>query len=94
MAHVCSLERRMLHRHRAKKLVHTQRLLEALMTSDFVRLDGESGALLRIPQDSGWQVLNTPEYARYSAAFVGAIQQIVNDAKERDLDTAATTTAR
>jgi hypothetical protein len=72
-----------------EKLVHTERILEALMTSNVLQLQEESGALLRIPQDAGWRVLSTPEYARYSAAFVNATQEIVNAATVRDLDAAA-----
>ncbi len=72
-----------------EKLTHSQRILEAIMTSDFALLDRESAAMVRMTELPAWSVLKSPEYLRQSAAFVRAIQDLRDSAKARDLDTAA-----
>ena len=71
------------------KLTHAQRIMEAIMTSDFALLDRESAALVRATELPGWSVLKSPEYLRQSAAFVRANQDLRDAAKARDLDAAA-----
>lgn len=70
------------------KLAHTQKILEAIMVSDYVALDRESAALVRATELPAWSVLNSPEYMRQSAAFVSAIQDLRDAARARDLDRA------
>ena len=70
------------------KLTHAQRLLEALTTSDYALLERESDALTRIPSMQGWMVLQSPEYRRYSDAFLRATGDLNIAAKARDLDEA------
>jgi hypothetical protein len=72
-----------------EKLTHTHHILEAVMTSNHLLLQQSSLALSRVPQQLGWMVLKTPEYQRYSNAFVNAAQALVAAADERDLDAAA-----
>ena len=72
-----------------EKLMHSQKILEAIMTSDFAGLENHSAALTRLTQSSTWSVLNSPEYLRQSSAFVGAARDLVEAAKQRDLDAAA-----
>ena len=72
------------------KLTHSQRILEAILTSDFALLQRESAALARATELPGWSVLNSPEYQRQSAAFLRATRDLIEAAKERDLDAAAT----
>ena len=71
------------------KLAHSDRILEALMTSDYKLLETEAERLSRATSDPGWTVLTTPEYARYSIAFVNATTELVYAAREHDLDAAA-----
>ncbi|MFA5908567.1 MAG: hypothetical protein WC815_07315 [Vicinamibacterales bacterium] len=71
------------------KLTHTNRILEAILTSDYESLDRESAALVRATELPAWSVLKSPEYLRQSAAFISAIQDLRDAAKARDLDTAA-----
>jgi PEGA domain-containing protein len=71
------------------KLVHTQRMLEALMTSDLRLLETESESLAHVTEQPGWMVLTTPEYIRYSSAFLNATSDVVAAAKDHDLDAAA-----
>jgi hypothetical protein len=71
-----------------EKLTHAQRLLEALTTSDYALLERESEALTRIPSMQGWMVLQSPEYRRYSEAFLRATGDLNTAARARDLDEA------
>jgi hypothetical protein len=71
-----------------EKLTHAQRLLEALTTSDHALLERESDALAKIPSMQGWMVLQSPEYRRYSEAFLRATGDLNTAAKARDLDEA------
>lgn len=69
-----------------EKLVHAQKILEAVVTSDWVSLETHSRELERLTNDPRWMVLKYPEYARYSAAFVRAIQDLHGAAVQRDLE--------
>lgn len=70
------------------KLVHTQKTLEAVVTSDWIGLETQSRELERLTNDPRWTVLKYPEYARHSGAFVGALQDLRQAAVQRDLDKA------
>jgi cytochrome c556 len=72
-----------------EKLTHSQQILKALLTSDFALLERESTALARATESPGWLVLEGPEYQRHSAAFLRATRDLIEAAKERDLDEAA-----
>jgi hypothetical protein len=69
-----------------EKLVHTQKILEAVVTSDWVSLETQSRELERLTNGPRWTVLKYPEYVRHSAAFVRAIQDLHQAAAERDLE--------
>jgi hypothetical protein len=71
-----------------QKLENSQGLLAAVVTSNWADLERRSQALSRITNDPAWAVLNTPEYARQSQAFLHAAQDLVEAAKRRDLDAA------
>ena len=72
-----------------QKLTHSQRILEAILISDFAMLERESTALSKATELPGWSVLEGPEYQRQSAAFLRATRVLVEAAKERNLDAAA-----
>jgi hypothetical protein len=72
-----------------EKLTHSQRILEAILISDFAMLERESTALSKATEAPGWFVLEGPEYQRQSAAFLRATRDLVEAAKGRDLDAAA-----
>jgi len=71
-----------------QKLDHAQRILEAVVTSDWVALETHSRELEQLTRDPRWLVLKYPEYARHSNAFVEAIQDLHRAAAQRDLDRA------
>ena len=70
------------------KLVHAQKILEAVVTSDWVSLETHSRELERLTDDPRWMVLKFPEYARHSAAFIRTIQDLHRAAAQRDLEQA------
>jgi cytochrome c556 len=72
-----------------EKLTHSQRILEAILTSDFALLDRETTALTRVTETAAWQALRSPEYLRQSEAFLAANRSLNDAAKNRDLDGAA-----
>jgi len=72
-----------------EKLGHAQKILEALASSDYTLLEREAVALERITESPKWDVLRTPEFGRYSAAFVKAAHDLAESARQRDLDLAA-----
>ena len=72
-----------------EKLAHTQRILEALMTSDYDLLARESVALSQVTNAPAWTVLKMPEYRRHSEEFLRVSEDLAAAAKDRDLDLAA-----
>jgi hypothetical protein len=71
------------------KLDYAQKILEAVVTSNWQQLDAESRALLRVTQEPAWSVLRAPEYARHSSAFVRAADDLIEAARLRDLEAAS-----
>jgi len=69
-----------------QKLAHSQKILEAVVTSDWASLEMHSRELERLTNDPRWTVLKYPEYSRYSTAFVRAVQDLHAAAVERDLE--------
>jgi hypothetical protein len=72
-----------------EKLAHSEKVLEALMTSNFAQLAQESQALADATKAPGWAVLKTSDYARYSAGFLRASEDLREAATKRDSDAAA-----
>jgi hypothetical protein len=71
-----------------EKLGHSQKILEAILTSNFSLLDRESAALAKVTEMPAWTVLKGPEYMKQSEAFLKALRELRDAAKERDLDAA------
>ena len=71
-----------------QKLEQSQGMLAAVVTSNWADLERRSEALIRITNDPAWVVLNAPEYAKQSQAFLHATQELVDAAKRRDLEAA------
>ncbi len=71
-----------------EKLGHSQKILEAILTSNFTLLEQESTALSKATQSPAWSVLQGPEYLRQSEAFLTALRELGVAAKDRDLDAA------
>ena len=71
-----------------EKLAHSQKILEAILTSNFTLLDRESAALAKATEAPAWTVLKGPEYMRQSEAFLKALRELRDAANGRDLDAA------
>jgi len=69
-----------------EKLNHAQKILEAVVTSDWVSLETHSRELEQLTNDPRWMVLKYPEYAQHSSAFVRAVQDLHRAAAQRDLE--------
>jgi hypothetical protein len=69
-----------------EKLQHAQKILEAVVTSDWASLETNSRDLEQLTNDPRWVVLKYPEYARQSAAFRQTIRDLHTAAAQRDLD--------
>jgi hypothetical protein len=69
-----------------EKLVHAQKILEAVVTSDWAGLETHTRELEQLTKDARWTVLKYPEYARHSVAFVQSVQALRTAAGQRDLD--------
>ena len=72
-----------------EKLVHSQKILEAILTSDFKGLEDHSTALANLTKTEGWAVLKSADYLRQSTAFVHALDDLIASARQKNLDTAA-----
>jgi hypothetical protein len=71
------------------KLDHSERILEAVVTSNWPLLDRESEAMAQVVRDPAWAGLTMPEYVRHTAAFLRATDDLIAAAKLRDLEAAS-----
>jgi hypothetical protein len=71
------------------KLDHSQKILEAVVTSDWQLLERESRDMALVVQDPAWTSLVMPEYIRHSEAFLRATNDLTEAAKLRDLESAS-----
>jgi cytochrome c556 len=72
-----------------EKLVHTQRVLEALTKSNYDMLSRETAALSRIAESPTWAELKTRDLGVFADAFLKAVANLADASKRRDLDAAA-----
>ena len=68
------------------KLAQSQKILEAVVTSNWASLDTHSRELEQLTKDPRWMALKYPEYSSHSAAFIRAVQELRNAAVQRDLE--------
>ena len=71
-----------------EKLVHSQKLLEALATEDFFTLEKNARRLSGMTQEAGWQAFQNPDYAQFSVTFRRHTDALARAAKDKDLDAA------
>jgi hypothetical protein len=72
-----------------RKLEHSQKILEAVVTSNWQLLDAQTKEMARVTRDPAWSVLQFPEYARQSAAFLRATDDLAEAARLPDLEGAS-----
>ena len=71
-----------------EKLLHSQRILAALTTSDYALLQRETQALTKVTQSPIWAELMTAELLPYTGAFARALKDLSAAAERRDYDAA------
>jgi len=71
------------------KLDHSQKILEAVVTSNWPLLDRESREMALVVRDPAWSSLVMPEYTRHGEAFLRATNDLMEAAKLRDLEGAS-----
>lgn len=71
------------------KLDHSQKILEAVVTSNWQLLDHESRQIAAAAEDPAWMVLRTPEYIRHTEGFLRATSELTLAAERRDLEAAS-----
>ena len=71
------------------KLLHSQKILEALTTSNYGMLTSEAEALSKVVASPQWDPMRTPEFRGYTEAFSKATQDLLAASEQRDLDVAA-----
>jgi hypothetical protein len=72
-----------------KKLKHSQKLLEALAVNDFASLASHGEELFALSKEVEWKVIKTPRYELYSDQFQSNCEDLVKQAKDKNLDGAA-----
>jgi hypothetical protein len=73
-----------------EKLRASEVLLGALVTSNWASLQKTTEFLVGVVNRPGWQVLQSPEYARQTKAFLTATQALLAAGEARDQRTALT----
>jgi hypothetical protein len=71
------------------KLDHSQKILEAVVTSNWQLLDRESREMALVVRDPAWSSMVMPEFIRQSEAFLRATNDLTEAAKLRDLESAS-----
>jgi cytochrome c556 len=71
-----------------EKLQHSQRILAALVTSDYGLLQRETQALTAIAQSPEWSMLITPDLRPYTNEFTRALADLSAASGRRDYDSA------
>ena len=69
-----------------QKLGHAQKLLEGLAVQNFPMLERNADDLAILSKKAEWQVIATPEYARYSEDLRRHCDDIVTAAKKKNID--------
>ena len=71
-----------------EKLQHSQRILAALVTSDYGLLQRETRALTAINESPEWSMLITPDLRPYTSEFTKALADLSAASGRRDYDAA------
>jgi hypothetical protein len=72
-----------------RKLENAQKVLEGVAMGDFNKVRTHADELIAISKQAEWRILKTPEYELYSNEFRRNAADLVQRAKEKNLDGAA-----
>jgi hypothetical protein len=68
------------------KLKHAQQVLEGIALNDFDTIGKNSKDLLALSQKAEWRVFPTPSYLRHSNEFQRTTENLIQSAKDQNLD--------
>ena len=71
-----------------EKLLHSQRILQGLTTSDWALLQRETQALSAVTKTPTWSELITREFGSYAGGFQRALDELSKASERRDYDAA------
>jgi hypothetical protein len=66
------------------KLDQSGSLLAALVTSNWGALDKHGRALKAVTTDPAWDLMRLPDYHKYSAEFIDAVDAVIEAAQRHD----------
>jgi cytochrome c556 len=72
-----------------RKLVESQKILAGIALADFDQIAKHSEELLQISKKAEWKVLATPLYVLYSNQFQNNVEEMIKNAKKKNIDAAA-----
>jgi cytochrome c556 len=72
-----------------RKLTHSQKVLEGLAQNDFKAIAENADELIAISKEAEWKVLKTPTYELYSNDFRRSADELVKNAKDKNIDGAS-----
>ncbi len=72
-----------------RKLTNAQKVLEGIALNDFDKISTHAEELILISKQAEWKVLKTPQYDMFSNDFRRSAAELVEKAKEKNLDGAA-----
>jgi hypothetical protein len=70
----------------AKKLVHSQKILEAITLADFKKVEENANDLIEISKTSEWFAYKTPKYDLHSNEFRRAAENLIQKSKTKNQD--------
>jgi hypothetical protein len=72
-----------------RKLQNAQKVLEGIAVNDFDKISKHAEELILISKQAEWKVLKTPQYEMFSNDFRRSAGELVENAKQKNLDGAA-----
>jgi hypothetical protein len=72
-----------------KKLKASQNILEGITTNDLKKVSDNADDLIALSKEAEWKVLKTNSYELYSNDFRRTAEELVKNAKDKNLDAAA-----
>jgi hypothetical protein len=72
-----------------KKLKHSQKILEGVAIGDFKKIGDSADELVLISRDAEWKIVKTPRYELISNQFRDNAEDLIKQAKDKNLDGAA-----
>jgi hypothetical protein len=72
-----------------RKLTNAQKVLEGIAVNDFDKISNHAEELILISKQAEWKVMKTPQYEMFSNDFRRSAAELVEKAKQKNLDGAA-----